>query len=107
MADYGLAVDGRPPFSGVAMLVETLHIADGNGEYVYPSDDERYGYFATSVYSDNHWGHTSLRVGSGGGKVSCTWMADTGDKVRWSTSVVNAYDAYGHVDTLLIWRYRK
>ena len=107
MAGYGLEVYGRPPFSGVAMLVKTRNIANSNGEYVYPSDDNRYGYFATSVYSDNHWGHTSLRSASGGDKVSCTMVMDTGDKVKWSTVVVNAYEAYGHVDTLLIWRYRK
>jgi hypothetical protein len=107
MADYGLEVYGRPPFSGVAMLVETRNIADSNGEYVYPSDDDRYGYFTTSVYSDNHWGHTSLRSASGGDKVSCTMVIDTGHKVMWFTKVLNAYEAYGRVNTLLIWRYRK
>ena len=45
MEGYGLEVGGRPPFLGVAMLADTLHIAGKSGEYVYPSDDERYGYF--------------------------------------------------------------
>lgn len=107
MANYGIEVYGRLPFRGVAMLVETRNIANSNGEYVYPSDDDRYGYFATSVYSDNHWGHTSLRSGSGGDKVLCTIAEDTGDKVRWFTFVLNFYEAFGHVNMLLIWRYRK
>lgn len=107
MAGYGIEVYGRPPFSGVAMLVKTLSIANSNGEYVYPSDDNRYGYFATSVYSDNHWGHTSLRSASGGDKVACTMIIDDGQKVKWRTAIVEAYEAYGRVDTLLIWRYKK
>lgn len=107
MANYAIEVYGRPPFSGVAMLVETRNIANTTGEYVYPSDDKRYGYFATAVYSDNHWGHTSLRSASGGDKVACTLALDTGSKVVWRTIVVNHYEAYGHVSTLLIWRYRK
>ena len=104
---YGLHIDGKPPFSGVAMLVETLHVAGGNGEYVYPSDDARYGYFATFTYSDNHFGHTALRTGSGGDKVDCTRVLDYGGGLRWNTDSGYAYDATGSVDTVFVWRYKK
>ncbi|MCG6504696.1 hypothetical protein [Kingella pumchi] len=107
MEGYGLEVGGRPPFLGVAMLADTLHIAGKSGEYVYPSDDERYGYFATYVYSDNHFGHTALHSGSGGGMVACTRAFSDGSKLIWRTFQVYAYAALGSVDTALIWRYCK
>jgi len=107
MEGYGLEVGGRPPFLGVAMLADTLHIAGKSGEYVYPSDDERYGYFATYVSAHPSRAPPPPPRGGGGGMVACTRAFSDGSKLIWRTFQVYAYAALGSVDTALIWRYCK
>ena len=105
---YGLHIDGKPPFSGVAMLVETLHVAGGNGEVRLPFGRRALRLTSlplpirTTISGIPHCAPAAAAT-----RWICTRVLDYGGGLRWNTDSGYAYNATGSVDTVFVWRYKK
>lgn len=112
---YGIEISGIQDLQSVGMLVHVQVTPLGSsGEYTPPEmtkeQQERYIYVYTCVYSDRRWAQGRMWAGSYAEKYKSVLAVpdkETGKKITWMTSEVNAALAEVSIEAILIWRIPK
>lgn len=107
---YGLHINGKPPFEGIAMLVEVIRTPLGSGgEYRYPilnhEQSKEYHHIATMIWTDASYGKAIWSDGQNGDLRDLVVGKINADGVSWATlhKISNLSLQY-NLAAFLIWR---